>query len=118
MAAWLVHDPSYFMGSYANDALGVHVGWAKREGSFAEAVPIWNASRDACLICVGENFMEPAEVRGLCGASDGTHGSTAGYLMALYEAQGSRFVEHLNGWFVGIVIDLRTRTAILFNDRF
>src|SRR5205823_5088688 len=105
-------------GSYANDALQIYVGWATREGSFADCLPIWNQSHDACLLFVGENFMEPAEIRRLCGTIDETRSSRAGHLMALYEALGLRFLEHLNGWFAGIAIDLRDRTAVLFNDRF
>jgi asparagine synthase (glutamine-hydrolysing) len=36
----------------------------------------------------------------------------------LYEAMGLRFIEKLNGWFSGLLIDLRKRIVVLFNDRY
>ena len=42
----------------------------------------------------------------------------ANYLVHLYEEQGIQFLEKLNGWFSGVVIDLREGKIVLFNDRY
>jgi asparagine synthase (glutamine-hydrolysing) len=39
-------------------------------------------------------------------------------LIAQYEKDGLRFLEALNGWFSGLLVDRRNRQAILFNDRY
>src|SRR5207253_2346260 len=40
------------------------------------------------------------------------------WLVRAYEEQGPAFIEKLNGWFSGVVLDLRHDRAILFNDRY
>ena len=42
----------------------------------------------------------------------------ASYLVHLYEELGPDFVRELNGHFNGVVIDLRHKDALLFNDRY
>src|SRR4029077_18985902 len=42
----------------------------------------------------------------------------AGYLVHVYEEAGYEFLEKLNGWVRGVVVDLREQKFILFNDRF
>ena len=42
----------------------------------------------------------------------------ASYLVHLYEEMGSGFFEKLNGWFSGVLLDLRDQKFILFNDRY
>jgi len=117
MTRCMVHEPSYVSGTYANEDIGVWVGWVSRGGSFSDCMPLWNEHRDVCLIFSGEDYMDREEVR----RSGGGHAYGSGsakYLIALYEAMGPRFIEKLNGWFSGLVIDLRTNEAVLFNDRY
>ena len=46
-------------------------------------------------------------------------GQTAGsWLVHLYEEEGDRFFEKLNGLFSGLLIDKRQAKAFLFNDRY
>src|SRR5207237_3540595 len=42
----------------------------------------------------------------------------ASYLVHLYEEMGCQFLERLNGWFSGVLLDLREQTLVLFNDRY
>ena len=42
----------------------------------------------------------------------------ASTLIRLYEEIGLRALEKLNGWFCGLLVDLRHRQAVLFNDRY
>ena len=44
----------------------------------------------------------------------------ASYLVHLYVAEemGCEFLEKLNGWFSGVLLDLREQKFVLFNDRY
>src|SRR6516164_9806022 len=110
MTRCMVHEPSYVSGTYANEDVGLCVGWVSHGGSFSDCMPLWNERRDVCLIFSGEDFMDK------CGTVLGS--GSAKYLIALYEAIGLRFIERLNGWFSGLLVDLRRNLAVLFNDRY
>ena len=118
MIRCMVHEPSYVSGTYANPDLGVQVGWVGHRGSFADCMPLWNERRDVCLVFSGEDFAEADDVRQLCGQQIDVRGANASYLLALYEAVGLQFMEKLNGWFSGLLIDLRKNLIVLFNDRY
>ncbi len=118
MTRCMLHEPSYVSGSYAHPDLGVHVGWVSHGGSFADCMPLWNERRDVCLVFSGEDFMDSGEARQLCGQQIDARAANANYLLALYEAVGLRFIEKLNGWFSGLLIDLRKNVVVLFNDRY
>jgi len=111
------HESFYRTGSLQFEQAGVAAGWAVHAGSFAEANPVWNATRDVCLLISGEEFSELSELAALRGQA-ALSIEDPRYLLALYEALGPRFVEELNGTFSGLVVDLRQDLAILFNDRF
>ena len=42
----------------------------------------------------------------------------ASYLVHLYEELGAGFLERVNGWFSGILVDLREKKVVIFNDRY
>jgi asparagine synthase (glutamine-hydrolysing) len=116
MIRCMVHEPFYVHGTYANEDIGICVGWTGHPGSFAAGMPLWNERRDVCLVFSGEEFTTSEEVRQLGGEE--ICRVPCGHLIALYEAMGVRFIDKLNGWFSGLLIDLGKRTAILFNDRY
>jgi asparagine synthase (glutamine-hydrolysing) len=116
MTRCMVHEPSYVSGTYANEDVGLCVGWVSHGGSFSDCMPLWNERRDVCLIFSGEDFMGGEEVL-QCGVRHFGLGR-AKYLIALYEAKGLRFIERLNGWFSGLLVDLCRSLAVLFNDRY
>ncbi len=118
MTRCMVHEPFYVSGTYANEDFGLNAGWVSHGGLFSACMPLWNEHRDVCLIFSGENFMGVDEVL-QCGGRGRDFGSGgARYLIALYEAMGLRFIEKLNGWFSGLLVDLRKKVAVLFNDRY
>src|SRR6516165_8149404 len=117
MTQCMVHEPSHVWGTYANEDMELCVGWVSHGGSFSGEMPLWNERHDVCLIFSGEDFMDVVEVQQCGGKCDHRSGSPR-YLIALYEAMGWRFIEKLNGWFSGLLIDLRTKIAVLFNDRY
>ena len=62
MTRCMVHEPSYVSGTYANDDVGLCVGWVSHARSFSDCMPLWNERRDVCLILSGEDFMGVGEV--------------------------------------------------------
>lgn len=118
MTRCMLHEPSYVSGTYTHQGLGVGVGWVSHGGSFADCMPLWNERRDICLVFSGEDFMDAGEVRQLCGRQFDVEAGNASYLIGLYEAIGLGFIEKLNGWFSGLLIDLRKNIVVLFNDRY
>jgi asparagine synthase (glutamine-hydrolysing) len=81
-------------------------------------MPVWNETGDIGLIFSGEDFADPSEVDALKGRGHSFGAGKGSYLVHLYEESGLRFLEKLNGWFSGILVDLRERKICLFNDRY
>jgi len=116
MTAAMVHEPFHTSGIYAAEKL--HVGWVCERGSFSDCMPVWNPSRDICVIFSGEDFSDQSEISRVTRGAHKDAPENASYLAFLYEAIGLEFVERLNGWFSGVVVDLRKHTVVLFNDRY
>lgn len=119
MVKCMVYESFYTSGKYMNEHMGVFVGWINHKDSFSDCLPIWNESRDICLIFSGEEFQEPAEINSLQHKGHSfIDSTTASYIVHLYEEMGYRFLEKLNGSFSGLLCDLREQKLILFNDRY
>ena len=118
MMGCMLHERFYVSGSYSNERLGLWAGWVSHEGSFSDSMPLWNATKDICVIFSGEDFMDAGEIARLRAKGHQCCSGNAGYLVHLYEETGLRFIERLNGRFSGLVIDLRERSVVLFNDRY
>lgn len=114
----MMHEPFYTSGSYSSDRLGVCIGWLNRPGSFSDCMPVWNESKDVCLVFYGENFADRSITDKLESSGHTFAADNASYLVHLYEEYGSSFLELLNGWFNGVLIDLRKDIVCLFNDRY
>jgi asparagine synthase (glutamine-hydrolysing) len=78
---------------------------------------VWNETRDIGLFLYGEVYADVATVEALRRKGH-DFGQGVEYAVHLYEEHGLGFIEKLNGWFSGLLLDLRERTATLFNDRF
>ena len=117
MAKCLIHEPFYTEGTYTNEKLGLWGGWACHKGAFDDCFPIWNEKKDICLLFSGEDFPDQADVDALrCSHEFGL--DDASYLVHLYETKGCEFLEKLNGWFSGVLLDFREQKLVLFNDRY
>lgn len=111
------HDPAWAAGHDACPDLDAAFGWVSRSDSFAGPTqPVWNADRTIGLIFSGEHFETPERIADHQ-RRDSDAAGLAG-LVRLYENLGTRFFSQLNGWFAGLILDLRERKAILFNDRY
>jgi asparagine synthase (glutamine-hydrolysing) len=118
MAKCLMHEPFYTEGTYVNEDLGLWLGWVNHEGSFSDCLPIWNEKRDICLFFSGEDFADQADIDALRTRGHKFGSDDASYLVHLYEEMGCEFLGKLNGWFSGVLLDVREQKFVLFNDRF
>jgi asparagine synthase (glutamine-hydrolysing) len=110
------HDSSYSTGTWIDESQGVYVGWALREGSFSDGMPLFNERRDVVLVFSGEEYPDPEIVASLRRQGHALDSKPASYLVHLYETD-STFPAGLNGRFQGLSIDLRVGRVTLFNDR-
>jgi len=109
------YEPFYTSGVCSQEAIGLHAGWVCHRGSFSDCLPIWNQAGDICLLFSGEHFAEGADAEGSSAASE----ENASALVYQYEEMGTtEFLQSLNGWFSGLVVDLRERKCVLFTDRY
>jgi asparagine synthase (glutamine-hydrolysing) len=97
---------------------GLWLGWVNHEGSFSDCLPIWNEKKDICLFFSGEDFADQADINALRMRGHEFGSDDASYLVHLYEEMGCEFLGKLNGWFSGVLLDLRERKLVLFNDRY
>ncbi|MDR2018013.1 MAG: hypothetical protein LBQ00_03945 [Syntrophobacterales bacterium] len=118
MSVRMTHEAFHRRGTYSNEELGFYIGWVNHDGSFSDCAPIWNENKDICLIFSGEDFTDQADLEYLRTRGHEYDPGGAGYLVHLYEEHGLGFIDKLNGWFSGVVVDLREKIVALFNDRY
>ena len=118
MIAAMRHEPDYRSGQYINRELGLYLGWVCRPAIPSDCLPVISRNNDVVLIFHGENYPTDEGSSGTTSASRPGQPWDAHHLLELYEESGEDFVRHLNGWFCGVVADLRRRRIILFNDRY
>jgi asparagine synthase (glutamine-hydrolysing) len=118
MIGCMLHEKFYASGTFVDERLGLAAGWVSHAGSFSDCMPVWNEERDVCLIFSGEDFPDRAEIERLRREGHTFDAGNASYLVHLYEERGLKFLEAINGWFSGLLVDLREQKAFLFNDRY
>src|SRR5213595_2849832 len=118
MVNCLMHEPFYTNGTLGNEELGLWSGWACHKGAFGDCLPIWNEKKDIRLLFSGEDFTDQTDIGALGTRGHDLGSDDAGYLVHLYEEMGCEFLEELNGWFSGVLLDLREQKVVLFNDRY
>lgn len=118
MVECMAHESFYNTGTYINEQIGLYTGWICHKGSFSDCMPIFNEKKDLVLIFFGENFADKDLFLQLKRKHHIFDSSNASYLIHLYEELGDDFLEELNGWFSGILLDIQKGKVILFNDRY
>lgn len=118
MIVSMVNEPFYKHGKYINRELGLLMGWVCHSGSFSDCMPVWNENKDICILFAGEEFNSSNEVEKLRSLGHRFTAQDASYLVHLYEEKGLEFIEKLNGWFSGLLVDLQRDMIVLFNDRY
>lgn len=87
--------------------LSFHAGWSANRRARGAAEVRWNENRTVGLLFSGEeNSIREAP------------DSAVSPLIRSYEAFGEACFAQLNGWFSGVIVDLRRDTVTLFNDRY
>ena len=97
------HESFYRTGTWADESLGVYVGWTELEGAHAQGMPVHDKQGNACLFFSGEEYSG--------------NSTESAYLLDLYQAD-QNFVQNLNGMFHGLMVDRARGLITLFNDRF
>jgi len=118
MIQCMMHENFYKSSTYINQKLGIYVGGVAAIGSFSDCMPIYNEKKDIVLMFSGENFADGEVKDKLRDKGHQFDSSTADYLVHLYEENGDAFIEDLNGFFNGLLIDLRIGKITLFVDRY
>lgn len=117
MVECIRHERFYSTGSWIDAAQGVYVGWAERQGAFAEGKPLRNERGDVSLFFSGEEFPDPSIVAALRAGGHNIVSGGPSYLVHRYEEEPD-FPKRLNGRFHGVVADRSRGIVMLFNDRF
>jgi asparagine synthase (glutamine-hydrolysing) len=118
MVSSMEHEPFYISGTYFVPEMAIYAGWVVHENAFGAGQPFFNEQRDIFLFFSGECFPD-SETRSVLRQKGHEFEQTSGsWLVHLYEEEGNRFFEKLNGLFSGLLIDKRHRRAYLFNDRY
>jgi asparagine synthase (glutamine-hydrolysing) len=118
MLACMARERFEVSGTWIHEAAGVGLAWVCQRGSFSDCLPIWNEARNICLVFCGESFADRGTIQSLAAKGHQFDPDDAGYLVHLYEERGFEFLEQLNGWFSGVLVDLRESQTVLFNDRY
>lgn len=113
------HEPFYVTGTWADESLGVYVGWSAAKNSFSSGMPLSNEKRDVVLVFSGEEFSGPEVAPRPKERGHAIEGGGPGpsYLVHLYEEDPS-FPVGLDGLFHGLLVDRSRRRVTLFNDRY
>ena len=118
MASSMEHEPFYHSGTYSAPEMSIYAGWTVHENSFGAGQPFFNERKDVVLLFSGECFVDPETPIGLRQKGHDLGQAASSWLVHLYEEEGHRFFEKLNGLFSGLLIDKRQGKAFLFNDRY
>jgi hypothetical protein len=92
MLQCLMHERFYGCGNMFNEGFGLAVGWACLQGGFSDCLPVWNETRDVCLIFSGEDFADPRLLEDLKSKGHAFDPGNASYLVHLYEELGLPFL--------------------------
>jgi asparagine synthase (glutamine-hydrolysing) len=117
MVQAMCHEDFYAAGMWADESLGVYVGWVARKGSFCDGMPLRNEKGDLVLVFSGEEFPKPGVAQRLKERGHQLEIEGPSYLVHLCEEDPS-FPAGLNGGFHGLLTDRRRGTSVLFNDRY
>ncbi|MBN2738810.1 MAG: hypothetical protein JXR70_17640 [Spirochaetales bacterium] len=118
MVESMKHERFYRTTSYINKKMGVYIAGVALENSFADCMPLTTANKDKYLFISGECFTSDEYINHLNDGNVQIDNGNASFVLALYEQLGADFVTELNGWYHGIIVDLKKECVILFNDRF
>ena len=118
MLRCMMHEEYYSYGKHIGQSENICLGWVCHKEASADCMPLQNEEKQITLITAGENF--PSDYSSEVLRKKGINGSTNQLrnLLTLYETLGDGYLQTINGWLSGIIIDSRKNEASLFNDRY
>jgi len=116
MLASMTHESRYSVGSHVDADRSVGIGAVCLPPVSPDRVAAWNDAKDVLLFLSGECLLDRWPLPRPAGGSADPTGARS--IVRLYEEHGKGFVGLLNGWFAGVLLDLRTGSLLLFNDRY
>lgn len=120
MLQCLRHESFYKTGTWIDEQLGLYIGWAARNNSFDDGMPLYNERQDVVLVFSGEEYPEPDTALRLKqqGHTVQTVQSSGAFYLVHLSEDDPQFPAGLNGRFHGVLVDRRRGLATLFNDRY
>jgi asparagine synthase (glutamine-hydrolysing) len=112
MVASMRHESFYKVGTYANEALGLYIGWVCHAGSYSDGLPLRSQGGNLILFFYGEHLDDPANDSSL------PRPWNARSVLQLFELYGLDALPRLNGWFHGVLVNQKEKTVVVFNDRY
>jgi asparagine synthase (glutamine-hydrolysing) len=105
-------------GELVDEELGVYAGWTCHPGSYADGQPVTGRRGEVSVIFAGEHYASNDGLEARLSRERGGSLHHVSVLGPLAEELGEEMLVLLNGFFHGLMIDRKSRKAILFNDRF
>src|SRR5207245_698359 len=96
MVETLCHEKFYVPGTWADESLGLYVGWVARKNSFSDGMPLRNDRGDVVLVFSGEEYPEQEAEQRLKDQGRRLEPGLPSYLVYLYE-DNPNFPANLNG---------------------
>ncbi|MDI6699560.1 MAG: hypothetical protein QME85_11610 [Candidatus Saccharicenans sp.] len=118
MLETMLHESFYSHGIFVEKHHGFFIGYLAIQNSFSDCMPVFNETKDIAFFLTGECFDDPEIQLELKNKGHKFNLGNASYLVHRYEELGENLFRELNGWFNGIILDLRLKRAFIFNDRF
>lgn len=113
-----LHESFYSKGIHLVKKYDYLMGYTAIQGSFADCMPIFNEKKDILLFITGECYDDPRIKADLKNKGHKFDPDNASYLVHRYEELGESLFQELNGWFNGVILDLRQNKVLIFNDRY
>lgn len=109
----------YNYGIYRNHSIyNYYIGFSSIKNSFSDCMPIYNEKKDIVMLLTGECYDDQEVILSLRNKEHQFKPGNASYLVHRYEELGETLFKELNGWFHGVILDLRQNKVLLFNDRY
>ncbi len=115
----MMHEKFYNSGKFIVEDIGFYGGWVNIKNSFCDCMPIVDKKESLAILFFGENIKDSEYVNKYTKKEvNKSIKSRAEYLIDLYQETKSKFFTELNGFFHGVVVDIKNKKISLFIDRY
>lgn len=115
----MMHERFYKSGKSIVEDIGFYGGWVNIKNSICDCMPIVNKQKNLVILFFGENIKDREYInRYKKREKNESRKSGIEYLIDLYEEKKSKFYSELNGFYHGVIVDLKNKKIIIFIDRY